>query len=112
MRRRRFTTKFGDEFILSLAAGCLKGLVKNAGAYVGRFWTGTFRLLSTSYAYNPVTVLHVPAEKEYGMLRLFSRYVRRGHLPSRWAAWRTLHLTHRSLRTCVGQLIKGILRKQ
>lgn len=111
MRRRGFVTTHGDEFIVSLAAGSLRAQVKNASPYVFRFWTGTFRLVSTCYAANPVCVLHVPAEKEYGMLRLYDRYVSRGRVPSRRAVWRTLHLTHRSLRTCLAQLIKK-LRKQ
>lgn len=111
MRRRGFVTTHGDEFIVSLAAEDLKTQVKNAAPYVFRFWTGTFRLVSTCYAVNPVHVLHVPAEKEYGMLRLYDRYMRHGRVPSRRAVWRTLHLTHRSLRTCLAQMIKK-LRKQ
>ena len=111
MLRRGFKTTHGDEFIVSLAAASMKAQVKNAGAYINRFWTGTFRLLSTCYRYNPVAVLHVPAEKEYGMLRLYARYVRRGRVPSQRAVWRTLHLTHRSLRTCLVQLIKRVIKQ-
>lgn len=61
MTKADFKTTHGDEFIISLAA--VKFNVKNAGAYIYRFWTGSFRLISTCYKYNPVTILHVPAEK-------------------------------------------------
>lgn len=95
MRRREFRTTFGDEFITSLAAARMGGRVKNAGAYVFRFWTGRFRLVSTCYASNAVAVLHVPAEKEAGMLKIYDKYIKKGHLPKPAAVWSLLHLRHR-----------------
>ena len=106
MLANHIVTKLGDEFIISLAATKLK--VKNAGAYVYRFWTGSFRLISTCYKYNPVVVLHVPAEKQYGMLKLYNAYVSKGKLPSNSSVYRLLHLTKRSVRTIVVQLVKKI----
>lgn len=106
MLANHIVTKHGDEFIISLAATKLK--VKNAGAYVYRFWTGSFRLISTCYKYNPVVVLHVPAEKQYGMLKLYNAYVSKGKLPSNSSVYRLLHLTKRSVRTIVVQLVKKI----
>ena len=88
-----FNAKSGDEFISSLAADCLSEKVRNAGAYVYRFWTRRFHLMSTNYQYNSVIVLHVPQEKDYGMKKIFDNYVAKGTLPSRKKVWRLLHLS-------------------
>lgn len=42
-------TKHGDEFIICIAAERNKDIVKNAAAYVSRYWTGRFYLVSTNY---------------------------------------------------------------
>ena len=108
MRKCDFVTTYGDEFITSLAAKRMTDRIKNAGAYVYRFWTGRFRLISTCYEYNPVVVLHVPAEKERGMIKLFDKYIWKGKYPSRRKVYRLMHLSHRSLRTIIAQLIYTI----
>ena len=102
MTKADFKPTHGDEFIISLAA--VKFNVKNAGAYIYRFWTGSFRLISTCYKYNPVTILHVPAEKEYGMLKLYNKYISKGKIPTKKNVYRLLHLNRRSLRTVVAQI--------
>ena len=76
-----------------MAADCLSEKVRNAGAYVYRFWTRRFHLMSTNYQYNSVIVLHVPQEKDYGMKKIFDNYVAKGTLPSRKKVWRLLHLS-------------------
>lgn len=93
-----FVSHHGDEFITTLAAANMCG-VKNAGAYVCRFWTRSFRLLSTCYEFNPVVVLHVPGEKEFGMIKVFRKYIVKGRLPQRSELHRILHLKNPSLRT-------------
>ena len=40
MLQKNFITTKGDEFILSLAANEMRESIKNAGAYIYRFWTG------------------------------------------------------------------------
>ena len=48
----------GDEFILNLTVNEMKEIIKNAGAYICRFWTGLdFWLVSTCYEYNKVLIL-------------------------------------------------------
>lgn len=59
-------TEHGDEYIISIAAHKNKLFIKNASPYVSRQWTGSFYLTSTNYYYNPVNVLHLPREKNYG----------------------------------------------
>lgn len=68
----KYISQKGDEFILSLAAYKSSLNIKNAAAYIHRFWTGpSFRLVSTCYKNNEVSVLHLPAEKEHGILKIF-----------------------------------------
>lgn len=98
MSEKNFVTSKGDEFILSLAADKLKANIKNASPYVCRFWTGaSFRLVSTCYEYNRVVVLHMPAEKEHGMLKMYSRYISHSIVPDDQIAWRTFRLSKRSI---------------
>ena len=82
MINESFQTTKGDEFILSLAAHELRNKIKNASPYIYRFWTGaSFRLVSTCYQYNRIIVLHVPAEKEKGMKKLYERYIQKELFP-------------------------------
>lgn len=104
MIERGVRVSTGDEFMYGIAAYECGSLIKNAGGYVYRFWTRTFRLVATSYRYNKVTVLHLPSEKERGLLKLYRRYISRGKLPSEKTVWRTCFLLHSSLRDCLGRL--------
>ena len=93
MIEENFVTTKGDEFILSIAADNLKASVKNAGAYIYRFWTGaSFRLISTSYEYNRITILHLPAEKERGMIKMYDRYIQKSIIPTNKKAWSIFRL--------------------
>lgn len=106
-----FETTKGDEFITSVAATEMKDAVKNAGAYVYRFWTGSFRLISTNYKFNPITIIHVPVEKMNGMLKIFDRYIVKGKLPSNRKVWQLLHLNHQSLRAKLSYLRQRLLNQ-
>ena len=94
MMKKHFKTSCGDEFITSLAAARMEEKVRNAGAYIYRYWTRRFHLMSTNYQHNPVAVLHVPQEKDFGMIRIFDKYVSHGSLPSQKKVWKMLHLSH------------------
>lgn len=111
MKARGFVTTFGDEFTLSLAADKLKLKIKNAAAYVCRFWTGTFRLVSTCYKFNPVVVLHVPNEKEHGILRIYDGYVSKGKLPSSKKVHKIFHLDKADVVTKIKSVVKKILKR-
>ena len=110
MLSRNFNTSQGDEFISSIVAYRLKDRVKNAGAYVYRYWTGTFRLVSTNYKYNPVIVLHCPAEKNTGIITIFDKYICKGKMPSNSVVHRLLHLTKPSFLTIAKKVAKKILK--
>lgn len=111
MIEKGFTTTKGDEFIISLAASQMKEKIKNAGAYIYRFWTSGFRLVSTCYAFNPVTILHMPAEKEHGMLVLYNRFIRKNKMPKKKTVWRICHLKNMRFSAKVKSLLRTILKK-
>ena len=97
MRENNFYTSFGDEFIICIAAHQLQQYIKNAGGYIFRFWTGSFRLVSTCYEYNAVSILHVPGEKENGMIKLYSYYIKNGKFPLNKKVHQILHLSKETL---------------
>lgn len=105
MLEKDFSTDFGDEFIISQAADKHRSLTKNAGAYIFRFWTGDFRLVSTCYKYNPITVIHVPDEKNSGMLKLYDYYTKTGKLPSIQKVHSFLNLKHIKFKTAIKILL-------
>ncbi|WP_297668733.1 hypothetical protein [Thomasclavelia sp.] len=95
MIESNFVTSKGDEFIVSIAAENLKGLIKNASPYICRFWTGSsFRLVSTCYVYNPVVILHMPAEKEKGIIKIYDRYISHNKIPKKSKVWKLCRLNH------------------
>lgn len=104
-----FVTRFGDEFIISIAVQQFK--VKNAGAYIWRYWTRSFRLISTNYKFNPVIVLHLPDEKEDGFLKLYKKYIKKGKLPSDKQLFSILHLSHLSFLERLKKIVKYFIRK-
>ncbi|MCC8154722.1 MAG: hypothetical protein LIP01_11250 [Tannerellaceae bacterium] len=99
MQERKFSTSYGDEFILSLVADSIHNIIKNADGYVCRYWTGSFRYITTNYKFDPVSILHVPAEKNDGMIRLYDYIILNNCVPSNRKAHRILHLIQPSLLT-------------
>lgn len=70
----------GDETVLSIAAAFMGG-VTDAQAYIYRYWTNEFYLVSTNTVNNPVAVWHVPDEKKQGFLYLYEFYRKKGVFP-------------------------------
>lgn len=71
-----------DEHILSIVAEhYMKTDVYPAGAYICRYWTDRFYLVSTNYYYDPVMIWHLPAEKNYGLLALYEYFEQHGCFP-------------------------------
>ncbi len=111
MKEQMFSTGFGDEFILALAADKMRGNIKNASGYISRFWTGTYRNFSLNYKCDPVSILHLPAEKNEGMIKMYGYIQKHDSLPKTSKAHRMLHLKHPSFLTVVKMLAKFILNK-
>ncbi|MBO5232144.1 MAG: hypothetical protein J6B88_05915 [Clostridia bacterium] len=108
---KKFYTHFGDEFILSLTANKHRNKIKNSGSYIFRFWTSSFRLISTSYKYNPITIIHTPDEKEHGIIKIYNYFIRHGRLPSIKKVYRYLHLKHKRCKVVVLEVLGKFVKR-
>ena len=112
MIETQFVTNKGDEFILSIAADLMRERIKNAGAYIHRFWTGIgFRLISSCYRYNRVTILHLPAEKNTGIIKMYNNYIKKGNIPLDKIVWKCFRLSSEPLKDKIIKLGLKILKK-
>lgn len=111
MQSENFITTKGDEFIISIVAHRMKNMIKNAGAYIYRFWTGDFYLVSTCYKYNEIAILHLPNEKQKGMIKLYDIFVKNHTFPNNGKVHKMCHLTHQPLKYKIRRMIRRILNK-
>lgn len=105
MIERNFTTIHGDEFIESIAIHTGDFNMKHAGMFVYRFWTRTSYRVKTVLPKGGISVLHVPAEKEYGMLGIYKYILSKNKIPSQRKAQKMLHLHHPSLPVAMKRLL-------
>lgn len=105
-----FVTTFGDEFISCIALDEMKEHVKNASPYIYRFWTGTNYLSTTQLTFDPFIILHVPAEKENGLIKIFKYIIKHRKMPSFNRGVRLLKLDCRPYRVRFLLLIKRIIK--
>lgn len=108
MKSVGFMTKSGDEFITSIAAYRLRQKVKNAGAYIRRYWTGSYRMVCDDYKHGNISILHMPAEKEQGIITVYNRYIVKGKIPSKNRVWRLCHLSKPSMRVRIGVIARKL----
>lgn len=107
--KNRYTTR-GDEYILSAVANKFWERVLSANAYVQRMWTGEgYYYTSTNCYCSPVSVLHVPDEKNRGMLKLFSLYYRSNNVEKK-RIYRILRLPKVRKKSIIEKIITKIKR--
>ena len=75
-------TGLGDELYTSMYCALYPERVSRANPYVDIYWTGKFYFVSTNYQNDAVSIVHLPAEKAFGMLRLYRYLCKHGHLPT------------------------------
>ena len=71
---------------------------------------GTVHLIGVG-SLSKVLILHLPAEKEKGMLRLYSNYIRKGRMPSEQKVWKICRLKHRTFLDYIGYAGITFLKK-
>lgn len=82
MKSENKSNAIGDEYFLSLAVTEMEN-VRNAAPYIERQWTrGNCYYSSTRYTDESCIILHLIAEKAYGMNFLFSYYQKHNKLPN------------------------------
>lgn len=109
MQNEHFQTSYGDEFLTRLAALENKQIIKNASGYVFRYWTGAYYLVSTNFYTDAVSVLHVPREKELGMLKAYKYIISHEKLPSNNLIYRYFHLRRGRVNQCLIKCISNML---
>lgn len=87
-----FKTIHGDEFIESIAILNNDIRIKHADMFMYRFWTRTDYRVKTVLPVGGISVLHVPAEKEHGMLEIYKYLSSNDRIPSQKRAQRMLHV--------------------
>lgn len=93
MIERKFVTINGDEFIESIAAWYMKNEIKNAGAYIFRYWTAyRWHYVCSNYRSNPVCILHCPREKDYGLIKIYNYMMKHQKLPNPKKIYHLLNL--------------------
>ncbi len=109
---RGFKTTIGDEFIICSVAADNEGIIKNANPYINRYWTQDYYLVSTNYFYEDICILHLPAEKEGGMLKIFDFYLKNHKMPSLEKIRKFTNLPYRdNLKGYIKKKIKKIIQK-
>lgn len=83
-------TEYGDEFIICSASVNIPGLIKDGGSYIYRYWTRNFYLVSTNFKFNPVSILHLPDEKNYGLMWLADYIIKNETLPKKEKVWKKI----------------------
>lgn len=111
MISKNFITTKGDEFITSIAAYRMRQKIKNAGAYIFRFWTGDFYLVSTCFKHNEIAILHLPSEKQDAILKLFDIYTKKNAFPPNKKIHKMCHLNRKPLKYSLKSIVKRILRR-
>lgn len=108
MTKKEFKSEVGDEFILSLAADNMKTVVKNGGAYIQRLSTyEQFYCISTRYKYDRLAILHLPAEKNSGMIQMYDHYIKNSIVPNDKIVWKTFGLSRMKWMTKIKMLIQS-----
>lgn len=76
------TLVFEEAHLLSLAYAGLGAHTGNANPFVRRLWTQPLKPRNVHVTDRDLALWHVPAEKKYGLRRVFRQYVTHGHLTS------------------------------
>jgi len=108
---RKMNQRAGDETIWSISAALTNVPVIHAGAYIFRFWTGDFYLISTVTESNPVCIWHIPNEKEAGFIRLHDYYEKNGCFPTVWAVEKIMGISKPKRPFSISDILFRVKRK-
>lgn len=83
MKNTQGLQNVADEHVTSIAITRLSGVqIRNASAYIYRFWTGDPYIVSTNYYFDRVVIWHLPAEKVSGIREVYQYYIKHAVLPN------------------------------
>lgn len=108
MVEKDFKGPHGDELVIDFTALLYKEKIIEAGAYINRYWTKSFHLVSTNWYYDQVDIWHLPAEKQFGFNSMFYYILIHKKLPKKERAARMFSLPRKSSKLIV-RLKGGLL---
>lgn len=83
MKNTQGLQNVADEHVTSIAVARLNEVrIRNASAYIYRFWTGDPYIVSTNYYFDRVAIWHLPAEKVSGIREVYQYYKKHAVLPN------------------------------
>ncbi len=108
----------GDELYTSIYCALYPMRVGDAGPYATVYWTGSFYFAATNYKYDPVSIIHLPAEKKRGFIKLFEYYLKNKKLPKNETIYRIMnfpktptHLTIKKSLSKIKHKVLGLFKK-
>lgn len=72
---------WGDEHLISICSITSSNII-SGNSYIARYWTGKFYYVSTNYIFDAVSILHIPNEKNHGLIRIYDFYIKKGRIPN------------------------------
>lgn len=72
----------GDELYSSIYYAKYPDRVGDASPYVDVYWTGNFYYVSTNYLFDAISLVHLPDEKQRGLIYLYEYFMKEGKLPT------------------------------
>ena len=107
MKTEAILSKTGDEYITSLALGCMYNVDYSGVRYIFRFWTGFWRDICNRGQLSVTPILHVPGNKKDGMIKLYNFFIRHNDFPPEQKMYKWFHFHHRTLKHFLLAIFKG-----
>ena len=98
-------TNLGDELYTSLYCAMYPEKVARANAYAAVYWTNKFYFVSTNYFYDAVSVIHLPAEKNSGMLRMYQYLIKHERLPKLAKVYKIMNFPSKKPHFYIGNML-------
>lgn len=81
MIEKQYVTPYGDEFIEAVTFKRMSADVTDFKEYTKQFWTDSKHSITGRFS-DSLVLIHLPNEKERGMIKLFDSYYSKGKKPS------------------------------
>ncbi|OUP75322.1 hypothetical protein B5F08_11445 [Anaeromassilibacillus sp. An172] len=101
----------GDELYSSIYYAKYPEKVGDASPYIDVYWTGSFYYVSTNYKFDAVSLIHLPDEKQFGLLYLYDYYMKKGTFPNENIIFKLLSFPKYKKSFSFNRLLQKIIKK-
>lgn len=109
MKNQKIVVNTGDEYITSFVASMMNNIDFSGGRYICRLETGAIRIMLPIWQVRLIPILHLPAEKHDGMIKMYNYLLEHNSLPNNRKAYKILHIFRRSIKNQCKAFIRKIL---